>query len=249
MEEKAELIDVSKCMACRACQVACKQWNKLPATTTQNKGTYENPAKLNGSTYTRVIFKEQVIDGKLKWLFRKEQCLHCTTAACVNICPVKARSKNEFGFTEIDKEKCIGCGVCSAACPFKVPGFEEETRKATGCKFCLDRIQSDREPACAKTCPTGAIKFGTRAEMLDLAHKIMNDSKTTKYLYGEKEFGGTHMLYILPEEPATYGLPKDTQILSNIEAYAMLQEFLKTSPRREEILAIATRKYFGRVEV
>lgn len=249
MDEKATLIDVSKCMACRGCQVACKQWNGLPAVATENKGTYENPPDFSASTYTRVSFKEQVVGGQLRWLFRKEQCLHCTEAACIKMCPVQARSKNEFGFTEIDKEKCIGCGVCVSACPAKVPRLEDKTRKATGCWFCLDRVLGGLEPACAKTCPTDAIKFGSRGEILDYARKAVATAKTKLYLYGEKEFGGTHMLYLLPYEPSTYGLPQEGATLSPIEAYALLQESLKSSPIRDEVLTVAALKYFGRVSV
>ena len=114
MEDKSLLIDTSKCMACRGCQIACKQWNQLPAESTKNTGSYENPPTTMGKTYTKVAFKEVVEPGtgNVKWLFRKEQCMHCTSANCIKMCPVDARAKNEFGFTEIDTEKCIGCGVC-----------------------------------------------------------------------------------------------------------------------------------------
>ncbi len=254
MDEKATLIDVSKCMACRGCQVACKQWNQLPAATTKNKGSYENPPELLPNTYTRITFKEMIIDGKLKWLFRKEQCLHCTKAPCVEMCPVSARSKDELGFTEIDREKCIGCGVCVNVCPYKVPRLDElrqgeKTKKVTSCSFCLDRVRNGLEPACNKTCPTDALIFGSRKELLRYAHDVMANSKVRLFLYGEREFNGTHMLYLLPEEPATYGLPKEGAVLSPFEAYALLEESLKSSPIRDEVLAVAALKYFGRVQV
>ena len=169
MAEKATLIDVSKCMACRGCQVSCKQWNQLPAESTKNTGTYENPADLSPHTYTRVLFRETSTGGDLKWQFRKHQCMHCTQATCVELCPSNAAFKNELGFVEIDPKRCIGCGVCEKFCPFEVPHVDHEANKAKKCGFCLDRVNNGLEPACVKTCPTGALQFGDRRELLDYA--------------------------------------------------------------------------------
>jgi len=251
MNEKAMLIDVSKCTACRGCQVACKQWNQLPAEITKNTGTYENPPDLSSSTFTRILFKEELVKGQLKWLFRTEQCMHCTDAGCIKVCPVDARAKDEFGFTEIDIMKCIGCGLCVRGCPFDVPRIDNKTNKATGCWFCLDRVVNGMEPACANTCPSGAIKYGERSDLLAYAHEAVAESKNGKlYLYGEHEFGGLHVLYLLPEEPELYGLPrKDVVVANEFEAYALLEEQLKFSPVRDEVLTAAALKYFGHVRV
>ena len=250
MAEKATLIDVSKCMACRGCQVACKEWNQLPADSTKNTGTYENPPDLSPNTVTRVLFRETSTDGDLKWLFRKHQCMHCTQAACVELCPSNAAQKNEFGFTEIDPKRCIGCGVCEKFCPFEVPRVDEETNKAKKCWFCLDRVSNGLEPACVKTCPTGALKFGDRRELLDYAHKVMAQSKNSKTnLYGETELNGLHVLYLLQEDPVVYQLPKRPEVPNPFEAYAFLQESLRGSPLRDQVLTMAGLKYFGHVYV
>ena len=251
MDEKAMLIDVSKCTACRGCQVACKQWNQLPAETTKNTGTYENPPDLSSSTFTRILFKEELIKGQFKWLFRKEQCMHCTDAGCIRVCPVDARAKNEFGFTEIDIKRCIGCGLCVNGCPFNIPRIDNTTNKATNCWFCLDRVINGMEPACAKTCPTGAIKFGDRSDILEYAHEVMAQSENgDMYLYGEREFGGLHVLYLLPESPELYGLPTGAATgINEYQAFALLEQYLESSPIKEAVLTAATLKYFGHVHV
>ncbi len=250
MAEKATLIDVSKCIACRGCQVACKQWNQLPAEATKNTGTYENPPDLSSNTVTRVIFREVLVEGQLKWLFRKHQCMHCTKAPCVELCPSDAIYKNEFGFTEINPEKCIGCGVCEKFCPFNVPRLDYETHKARKCSFCLDRVANKLEPACVKTCPTGALKFGDRQQLLDYAHQVMAQSKDGKmYLYGERELDGLHVLYLLPQEPEVYGLPKSPVVPNPFEAIAFLIESLMPSRDKEQVVTLAGLKYFGHIHV
>ncbi len=249
MQDKAMLIDTSRCTACRGCMVACKQWNQLPgSTTTKNTGSYENPPTLNGSTYTKINFLEVVDNGKLKWLFRKEQCLHCTKAACIEMCPVDARSKNEFGLTEIDREKCIGCGICVSACPYKVAQLDDE-KKTTSCWMCLDRVLNGMKPACAKTCPAGAIKFGTRDEMVAMGREMAAKSNGELHLYGVNEFKGLHVLYLLKADPSVYGLPVESEEkVTRLEMYAYLQENLD-SPNRDEVLVKAALKYFGKVHV
>lgn len=203
------VIDTSKCTACRGCQVACKQWHGLPAEKTRffaGEG-YQNPKDLSGVTLTLVTFKERKTQGKMEWLFRKQQCLHCTEAACVNVCPVKALSKHLDGYTLRDEARCIGCGMCVMSCPFKVPKLDEK-RKAQTCRFCADRVQNNLTPACAKTCLSGAISFGKRDELLAKAKERVNILGGKANLYGEKECGGLGVLYILLDDPVVYGLPK-----------------------------------------
>ena len=248
MNNKALLFDGSKCMGCRGCQVACKQWNQLPAVTTKNTGSYENPPELTPYNFTTMGFREVETRDGLKWLFLKKQCLHCTDAACVQICPVDARSKDEFGFTEIDIKKCIGCGLCVKACPFDVPRVDNKTNKVTGCSFCLDRVTNGLIPACAKTCPTGAVRYGERSDIISYAYDVMAKSKEALYLYGERLFGGLHVLYLLPEKPSVYDLPEvnEAEITNSLQAVAYLDKTLP-SDIKEAVLTAAALKYFGHV--
>ncbi|MGD9146207.1 MAG: 4Fe-4S dicluster domain-containing protein, partial [Anaerolineae bacterium] len=122
VKSAALLLDLGKCTACRGCQAACKQWNDLPGEETQNWGSYQNPADLSYDTYTLIHFDEhEHEDGSLTWLFLNQRCLHCTDAACVDVCPTGALAYNEMGFVSFEEEKCNGCGYCSQYCPFGIP--------------------------------------------------------------------------------------------------------------------------------
>ena len=208
---KARLIDVSKCTACRGCQVACKQWNDLPAVETRQTGTYENPPELSGSTWIRVEFRER--PGE--WLFRSHTCMHCTNASCEQVCPTGAIS-HEGEIIIIDQEWCIGCGYCVEACPFHVPGKDEEEGTARKCRFCIDRITNGYEPACVTTCPSGAIQFGERSDIIAMAKNRVQILKASGYskanVYGEDELGGLHTIYVLTDEPSVYNLPEAPQL-------------------------------------
>lgn len=210
---KARLIDISRCTACRGCQVACKQWNGLEANETEQRGTYENPPVLSGNTWIKVEFREK--PGQ--WLFRAHTCMHCTNASCEQACPTGAI--HHYGeVVDIDQEWCIGCGYCVQACPFNIPHLDEVTRTVRKCTFCIDRITNGYEPACAKTCPPKAIQFGERADMLALAHKRLDYLETRGFngvrIYGENELGGLHTIYILTDEPSNLGLPEKPQLAS-----------------------------------
>ena len=205
---KARLIDVSKCTACRGCQIACKQWNGLPAEHTTQRGTYENPPHLSGVTWIKVQFREK--PGE--WLFRAHTCMHCTEASCEKVCPTGAISHNGE-VVIIDQNWCIGCGYCVQACPYGVPHKDEEGQgTARKCRFCIDRITNGLEPACAKTCPTNTIQFGERDELLAIAKDRVQTLKTLGFseanLYGENEMGGLHTLYVLTKPPDEFGLPE-----------------------------------------
>ncbi len=211
---KARLIDVSKCMACRACQVACKQWNELPAEHTTQRGTYENPPELSGSTWIKVEFRER--PGE--WLFRAHTCMHCTDASCEKVCPTGAIS-HQGEVVIIDQKWCIGCGYCVQACPFHVPHKDEETGTARKCRFCIDRITNGLRPACATTCPPGAIQFGEREDLLAVARQrvqtLRYNGSPNATLYGENEMGGLHTLYVLTDQPAVFGLPEAPQLATS----------------------------------
>ena len=211
---KARLIDTSKCMACRGCQVACKQWNELPAEHTTQQGTYENPPELSAHTWIRVEFRERTE----AWLFRAHTCMHCTEASCESVCPTGAIS-HQGEAVIIDQSICIGCGYCVQACPFHVPHKDEVDGTSRKCRFCIDRITNGLEPACAKTCPSGAIKFGERADLLSIgkrkAQQLRVNGYTNANLYGEDELGGLHTLYVLTDYPSVYGLPEAPQLATS----------------------------------
>jgi formate dehydrogenase beta subunit len=210
MAEKGILFDMEKCMACRACQVACKQWNELPAEKTTffaATGGYQNPIGLSPKTYSLVKFYEVTKDKKLKWLFRVQRCLHCVDPACVKACPVtpvKAMTHlKEYGIVYVNQELCIGCGACHEYCPWNNPQINDDLGKSTKCTFCVDRVTNGLQPACAKACPTGTITFGDFDKIKEMAQKAVNrlEGKGRKpQIYGEKELGtGTHKIYVLPE--------------------------------------------------
>jgi formate dehydrogenase iron-sulfur subunit len=217
MIEKVELIDVSRCIGCRGCQIACKQWNELPAGSTVNTGTYQNPPDLQANTWTLVRFQEvsDKNDG-IKWLFRKDGCMHCTDATCVSLCPAGARFRLDSGAVGTDDEKCVGCQSCVVACPFGKPRYSEEKNKAYKCKLCTERVQNNLLPACVKACPTGALQYGDKAAMLALAYQRVKELGGNASVYGDTFFGGTHVIYVLEEKIDLYNaLPAKPKVASS----------------------------------
>ncbi|UCB52793.1 MAG: 4Fe-4S dicluster domain-containing protein [Candidatus Zixiibacteriota bacterium] len=227
MAEKALLLDMEKCIACRACQVACKQWNELPGEKTTffaAAGGYQNPIGLSPSTYTLVKFYEVEQQDKLRWLFRVHRCMQCVDPACVKACPVspKAMTRDEnTGAVHVNRERCIGCGACREYCPFTVPVIDTEAGKSTKCTFCFDRQAEGIEPACAKACPTDCQVFGDRADILKMAHhahqRLVGKGRNP-VIYGEKELGtGTKKIYVLPEPLDLYpDVPKNPKVSEDL---------------------------------
>lgn len=225
---KGMLVDVSKCIACRSCQIACKQWWKLPAVPSINRGTHENPPDLTAHTWNKIGFKEIENDGKKRWLFTRKACMHCSQAVCVWVCPSYARGYSDQGFVAIDQDRCIGCGRCAEYCPFQVPklGQHDVSRKISvglytprlvsySCAFCKDRLEKGAVPACAKSCPTQAIRFGELPDLIRWGEARVNTVKASHpkaNLYGKKELHGLKVIYVLTEEPGTHGLPQNPQV-------------------------------------
>lgn len=217
----AKLIDVSKCIGCKACQAACMEWNDLRDDVGVTTGVYDNPRDLNEHTWTVMRYAEVELEpGKLEWLIRKDGCMHCANPGCLKACPAPgAIVQYSNGIVDIHEENCIGCGYCVTGCPFNVPRLAKKDTKAYKCTLCSDRVLVGLEPACAKTCPTGAIVFGTKEAMLHHAEGRVVDLKRRGFskagIYDPEGVGGTHVMYVLQhaDKPAIYsGLPKDPAI-------------------------------------
>lgn len=207
---KGFLVDTSRCIGCRSCQVACKQWNKLDADTTTNKGTFENPRDLTPALYNRVRFVEQDTAGKMSWLFLNERCMHCGDAGCMKVCPSPgALYRTKDGIVAFNKEKCISCKYCASACPFNIPRYDSAD-KVSKCNLCLSRVDGGMNPACAKACPTESLKFGKRSELIAKAQAAK------KTLYGLDSLGGLGVAYALEGPPEQYGLPANPSIPMSI---------------------------------
>lgn len=213
--EIALLYDSSKCVGCRACQMACKRWNNLPQVSTDSEGLYETPRDLSADTWTMISVSKR---SEEDWHFFNYQCMHCTDAACVTVCPTGALYKNELGFTAVDETKCIGCGYCTQYCPYDVPQLNTQSpfttkAKVAKCTFCQDRIAAGiGGPFCAEACPVGALVQGNRAELLEKAKErvdyLHSQGQTEARLYGENEAGGLHRLSIIFGDPSRYRLPE-----------------------------------------
>ena len=233
MAEKAILYDATRCTACRGCQVACKQWNENdeyipePPYTwdkTENRGSYENPPDLSPTTWLKMEFRETEAAGTVRWLFTRRSCMHCTDAGCVRVCPNGTLFHNEYGTVSYNKDICIGCGYCADACPFDVPRLTKNVftgiAKMDKCSFCttpgLNRIDEGYEPACVKTCPPNALQYGDRDQLVAEGRSRVEALKakgySNAYLYGDKELGGLHVMYVLDDSPAVYGLPTDPKV-------------------------------------
>ena len=201
-KRKGLMITPDLCIGCRGCQSACKQWNKLPGDKTTNSGVYENPPSLTANLYNQIHFIEKPQDVGIQWLFVRRACMHCGEAGCMDICPAPgALFRTKEGIVGYNKEKCIGCKLCLAACPFDVPRFDENDKIAK-CTLCADRISNGLSTACSKVCPTGAIKFGSRDDLIGIA-------KTAGFnVYGEKDLMGLGVMFALKDDRKTYELPE-----------------------------------------
>lgn len=219
---KGYLVDTTKCIGCRGCVVACKQWNQLPAEQTRFKGTYQTVPDLTGNTLTIISFHEYEEEGQIQWYFAKRQCMHCLDPACLKVCPQKAISITDTGAVVRDNDKCVGCQYCAAACPFSIPRYNRETDKETKCSLCTERTAEGELPACVKACITGALQYGDRDELLALAKKRVSDiiGKYPKAnVYGETQAGGTNILYVLADEPSKYGFEENPKVGTVIHAW------------------------------
>jgi formate dehydrogenase iron-sulfur subunit len=231
----AKLIDTSKCIGCKACQVACLEWNDLREQVGVNHGVYDNPLDLTPASLTVMRFSEWINPETqdLEWLIRKDGCMHCADPGCLKACPAPgAIVQYTNGIVDFNKENCIGCGYCVKGCPFNIPRISKVDAKAYKCTLCSDRIAVGQGPACAKACPTQAIVFGTKEEMKKHAEARITDLKARGYknagLYDPPGVGGTHVMYVLhhADQPQLYaGLAKDPRISPIVEVWKGLTKY------------------------
>jgi formate dehydrogenase iron-sulfur subunit len=215
--------DTSVCIGCKACEVACKEWNALPADGLLLTGmSYDNTAGLGASTWRHVAFIEQPTttaagsgDG-VRWLMSSDVCKHCTEAACLDVCPTGALMRSEFGTVVVQDDVCNGCGYCVSACPFGVIDRREVDGGAHKCTLCYDRLGDGLTPACAKACPTESIQFGPLDELRELAQQRVDDlqhagmPQAQLYLDNTDDgIGGAGAFFLLLDRPEVYGLPPD----------------------------------------
>jgi len=213
--------DTTLCIGCKACEVACKEWNHLPEDGyTYTANSYDNTGELSGYTWRHVAFVEQFEHagsngkaGKGRWLMESDVCKHCTHAGCLDVCPTGAIIRTEFGTVVIQDDVCNGCGYCVVACPFGV--ISEKTHEGTmgKCTLCYDRLKVGETPACAKACPTESIQFGAVDELRERAEQRLQ--KVQQRFEGAQLYlndcndgvGGGGSMFLLLDKPDVYGLP------------------------------------------
>lgn len=206
MPGKSFFIDTTVCMACRACQVACKQWHDLPAEKTENRGNFQNPADLSFVTYKLVRFNEVVVGGKLKWLFFADQCRHCIEPPCeMTAEDSKAifRDSTTGAVIYTANTKQVDSQAVIDSCPYNIPRAAKDGTLAK-CDMCLDRVENGLLPACVQTCPTGAMNFGDREEMLALARKRLSEVKKTNPTAQLLDPDDVRVIYLVTEKPNLY---------------------------------------------
>lgn len=210
MQGKTFFVDLTKCTACRGCQVACKQWHKLPAEDTRNWGSYQNPKDVSFVTYKLVRFNEVVENGKVKqWYFFPDQCRHCMHPPCKmvgdNYDPKAILQDQETGaiiFTEHTKN--LDGEEIRTACPYNIPRWNDATKVQAKCDMCLDRVQNGLKPACVLSCPTGTMNFGNRDEMLELANKSLAEVRKRLPSAVLADPDDTRVIYLCEEDPRKY---------------------------------------------
>jgi formate dehydrogenase iron-sulfur subunit len=227
---KGFFTDTTVCIGCKACQVACHEWNQLPArnggATELTGESYDNTGSLNAVDWRHVRFIEQLpvsreMNGFLqgsRWLMMSDVCKHCVRAGCLEVCPTGAIIRTEFDSVYIQQDVCNGCRACLSACPFGVVDVGDDG-KAHKCTLCYDRLQHGLEPACAQACPTDSIRFGDVDDLMALAERRVADlhaqGATDAYVYGKEEIvGGLNCFFLLVDEPEVYGLPSRPELPS-----------------------------------
>jgi formate dehydrogenase iron-sulfur subunit len=218
--------DTTVCIGCKACEVACKEWNQLPArgdggAHLEMSGlSYDNTLRLDGTTWRHVKFIEQFPEPyNGRWLMMSDVCKHCVQAPCLEVCPTGAIIRTEFDTVVIQSDTCNGCRDCIAACPFGVIDINHVSGTAQKCTLCYDRTSVGLEPACSKACPTDSIQFGPIAELQQRAQRrvdqLKSQGESRAQLYGADRngpLGGLNAFFLLVDEPEAYGLPREPKM-------------------------------------
>jgi formate dehydrogenase beta subunit len=216
-----KLVDTTTCIGCKACEVACLEWNGYEFRETTFDNTYQTMPDTAWNFWNLIKFNEVETDNGLQWLMRKDQCMHCEDPGCLMACPADgAIVQYTNGIVDFNQEHCIGCQYCVTGCPFNIPKFNAATKKVYKCTLCSDRVGAGLEPACIKACPTGCLHFGSKEDMSFEAHKRVDQLKAnTSYkdagVYDPEGVGGTHVIYVLHDakNPEKYGgLPANPSI-------------------------------------
>jgi formate dehydrogenase beta subunit len=214
-----KLVDTSTCIGCKACEVACQEWNDLPPETTVQMGTYQTLPDLTPNFWNLIKFKEHEDQSGMHWLMRKDQCMHCEEPGCLVACPAPgAIVQYTNGIVDFQQDQCIGCGYCMTGCPFNVPKFSPSTRRVYKCTMCVDRVSVGLQPACVKACPTSCLQFGTKDQMLAGANRRVEQLRENGFaqaaVYDPPGVGGTAVVTVLAfgDQPELYGLPRDPTI-------------------------------------
>ena len=222
--------DTSVCIGCKACEVACKEWNAIPDDGFNLLGmSFDNTGGLGANSWRHVAFIEQPVTpalpgippdgaaaGDVRWLMMSDVCKHCTHASCLDVCPTGALFRTEFGTVVVQEDICNGCGYCIPACPYGVIDQRRDDGRAWKCTMCYDRIGDGLMPACATACPTQSIQYGQLDELRSRAaqrvERLHDDGVTGARLYGhdpDDGVGGNGAFFLLLDEPEVYGLPPD----------------------------------------
>jgi formate dehydrogenase iron-sulfur subunit len=216
--------DTSVCIGCKACEVACKEWNEVPEDGLDFTGwSYDNTKSLSADTWRHVAFVEQQLPQEdvegpagMRWLMSSDVCKHCTSAACLEVCPTGALFRTEFETVVVQADVCNGCGYCVPACPFGVISRREEDGRAWKCTLCYDRLKVGEEPACAHACPTDSIQYGELSDLRERAEQRVEElhargDETARLYLNDPEDGvaGGGAFFLLLDDPEVYGLPPD----------------------------------------
>jgi formate dehydrogenase iron-sulfur subunit len=215
--------DTSICIGCKACEVACKEWNDVPEKAPVFSGnSYDNTIALGADAWRHVAFVEQRVspgdgaDPGMRWLMSSDVCKHCTNAACLDVCPTGSLFRTEFGTVVVQEDICNGCGYCVPACPFGVLTRRADDGRVWKCTLCYDRLRVGAQPACAQACPTDSIQFGVLDELRERAaarvERLRGAGVHAARLYGDDPsdgVGGAGAFFLLLDEPEVYRLPPD----------------------------------------